>query len=217
MNHDIKKKGLKSKKGAHVFIIVMALLFAVLGGSVDARDYALEIKSTTKSTVLPINLDEMPNKSIASKDDTLEITLSLDKKHKDSKEYIAAKSTGIITINGEENDFSAEGTLTLYENNIVLGCLVGSMNNSSDLNDVITLSVHYNIETGDMCIPVSIGVLSQNSEPTNYEFGSSSIQLQKAVQTKLEQDKSKNQDLFVTSPSEENLLQHYLLVLICLI
>ncbi|NMA01333.1 MAG: hypothetical protein GX923_02045 [Clostridia bacterium] len=178
-------------------------MFAVLGGTVDAKAYDLDIKGATKSTVLSISLDEMPNRSIASNDDTLEITLSLDKKDKNYQEYVAAKSTGIITINGEKNDFSAEGTLTLYENNVVLGGLVGSINNSSDLNDVITLSVHYDIETGDMSIPVSIGVLSKNTESTNYKFGSSSIQIQKAVQMKLEQDKNKTQDLFVTPPSED--------------
>ena len=80
-------------------------MFAVLGGTVDAKAYDLDIKGATKSTVLSISLDEMPNRSIASNDDTLEITLSLDKKDKNYQEYVAAKSTGIITINGEKNDF----------------------------------------------------------------------------------------------------------------
>ena len=76
--------------------------------------------------------------------------------------------------------------------------------------------MHYDIETGDMSIPVSIGVLSKNTESTNYKFGSSSIQIQKAVQMKLEQDKNKTQDLFVTPPSED-VVHHYLLVIICLL
>lgn len=138
---------------------------------------------------LPINLDNMPNKTVASANDSLDISMTLSKKSDWPNDWVDAESVGTIVINGKENHFAASGVLLLYENNVAIGALSGFLNNSLDLNDTITLSMHYDIDNNVMYVPTSIGYFGEDCVPFDLDFGKDiSVNISNAVIAGMERD-----------------------------
>lgn len=172
-------------------IVIFSCMCIVPTFATESYELNVGTKQLPSTATLSINLNDMPDKSYASSNDSLEISVTLKKNPEFQEGYVDAKSTGVVTINGKKNAFVAEGTLSLYENNIALGCLSGYINNSSNPSDCIALSMHYDIKEGTMYIPTSLGAFTEDGgEPLFFVFGENvSTRITDTVKTKLQTEK----------------------------
>lgn len=99
----------------------------------------------------------------------------------------SAQMRGTITFNGTENTFEATGILRDVVNDIgntvYIGSFSGNLNNSTDAKDMITLTLHFDENTQNVFIPLTLGSLmdQDGNNAIRLEYGSYFEGLESAV------------------------------------
>lgn len=125
----------------------------------------------------------------------------------------SARATGIFRVAGQEHTFDVSGEVNrvVVDNgdSILVGSLIGDIDQGENLSDVLAMTLCYNEATGEYYIPLCIGTYGiEENPPLLVEFGKSFTGLEEAVNNLSDERESRDtsEDLNIATKTDNSVI-----------